>query len=259
MTKYFKLLGVALIAMSMALVSCDSTEENPTDDQQQDQNDNNGGNGGNEGGGNEGGGNTPDPNTPSVPTATAGTVAVTFGTDTWTAAEMLAGYLQEYNAVVLNAYSLVNENGQYEFPLMEITSYVPASLTGAINSGEFDVASQSYAGGELLNFYYYHETLLYVDQNQNGQVDQGESTFGDYWAKNATITVSALDLTNMTMTATGAAVMFEALPVLNGQVAIGASNRIGLSFNANAIDIQVAKGGVFPKTAKAENLSVARR
>ena len=256
MTKYFKLLGVALIAMSMALVSCDSTEENPTDDQQQDQTDP-GTNPPDDPG--TGDGNTPDPNTPSVPTTTAGNIAVTFGTDTWTAAEMLAGYLQEYNAVVLNAYSLVNENGQYEFPLMEITSYVPASLTGAINSGEFDVASQSYAGGELLNFYYYHETLLYVDQNQNGQVDQGESTFGDYWAKNATITVSALDLTNMTMTATGAAVMFEALPVLNGQIAIGASNRIGLSFNANTIDIQVAKGGVFPKTAKAENLSVARR
>ena len=253
MTKYFKLLGVALIAMSMALVSCDTTEENPTDDQQQDQNDNNGGNGGN--GGNEGGGNTPDPNTPSVPTATAGTVAVTFGTDTWTAGELVAGYLQQYNAAVLYAYT----DAQGNFPIMEIESYLPTSMTGAITSGEFDPSTREYAGGELVKFEYYHEMLLYVDENNSGAYEQGETTFGDYWAKNATVTISTIDLTGMTMTATGSAVMFEALPVLNEQVAIGASNRIGLSFNANAIDIQVAKGGVFPKTAKAENLSVARR
>lgn len=245
MTKYFKLLGVALIATSLALVSCDPKEETG-DDQQQGQTDPDP---------DPDPDVTPDPNTPSVPTATSGTIAVTFGTDTWTAGDMLVGYLQEYNAVMLYAYS--DEEGN--FPVMQITSYVPTSLTGVINSGEFDVNTQSYSGGELLAFYYYHEMLLYVDENGNGQVDDGESTFGDYWAKNATITVSALDLNAMTMTATGSAVMFEALPVLQGEVALGASNRVGLSFNANAIDILAAKGGAFKKAAKAENLSVARR
>ncbi len=182
-------------------------------------------------------------------------ITVTFGTDTWTAGDMLAGYLQEYNAVLLYAYS--DENGNY--PIMEIESYAPTSLIGSINSGEYDPTTDEYAGGELMKFHYYHENMLYVDQNGSGAYEQGEPTYGDYWAKNATITISALDLTAMTMTATGSAVMFEALPVLQGQVTLGASNRVGLSFNANAIDIQVAKGGALKKAAKPENLSVARR
>lgn len=248
MTKYFKLLGIALLATSLAFVSCDPADE---DD----------GTGTNPPVGNPD--VTPDPNTPSVPTATSGTIAVTFGTDTWTAGDMLAGYFQEYNGVTLYAYIDTNNSFPIDtddsFPIMEIYFYAPTSLIGSINSGEYDPTTDEYAGGELLTFHYYHEKMVYVDQNESGAYEQGEPVYGDYWAKNATITVSALDLTSMTMTATGAAVMFEALPVLQGQVALGASNRVGLSFNANAIDIEVAKGGAFKKAAKPENLSVARR
>ena len=165
---------------------------------------------------------------------------------------MVVGYLSQYNAVVVNAYS----DPQGKFPLMEMTSYAPANMIGTINSGDFDATTQEYAGGELVYFYYYNETLLYSDANGNNAYDEGEDTFGDWWAKNATINIQALDLTNMTATATCTAVIFDALAVLAQGAPYATAPTANLAFNANNVELQVAKNAEMPKAIKVQNISV---
>ena len=130
MTKYFKFLGVALIAMSLAFVSCtedpqgnnDPGTENP-DPQPDPQPD-------------------PDPD-PEPPTAGAGSIAVNFGGETWEAVTAVGAFYPTQGIVL--AVALSDAQGQ-AYPRADVC--VNAAATGTYTD-EIDAASGQYTGGVI--------------------------------------------------------------------------------------------------------------
>ena len=213
MTKYFKFLGVALIAMSMALVSC----EEP-----------NGTNGGDE---TEQGDPTPDPQPdpdpdPEPPTAGAGSIAVNFGGETWEAVTPV-GVIYPTNGFLL-AVALSDEQGQ-AYPRADVC--VNAAATGTYTD-EIDAASRQYTGG----------VIRYVEYYQNTALTDGTYNYGDWWAKSMTMNITAFDATAMTMSTTVNAVMFDAYAALVDGLGIEAADTETMVFVANALQMENGEG-----------------
>lgn len=207
MTKYFKLLGVALIAMSLAIVSCekpsegnelDTEQDDPTPDPQPD----------------------PDPD-PEPPTAGAGSIAVTFGGESWEAVTA-AGIIYPTYGLVL-AVALSDEQGQ-AFPRADVCVYADATGT---YTDEVDAASGQYTSG----------VISYVEYYQNTALTDGTYNYGDWWAKSLSMNVTAFDATAMTMSATVNAVMFDAYAALVDQLGIEAADTETMVFVANALQM----------------------
>lgn len=207
MTKYFKLLGVALIAMSMALVSC----EEPTE-------------------GNDPGTENPDPGTnpqpdpdpdPEPPTAGAGSIAVNFGGESWEAVTPV-GVIYPTNGFLL-AVALSDEQGQ-AYPRADVC--VNAAATGTYTD-EIDAASRQYTGG----------VIRYVEYYQNTALTDGTYNYGDWWAKSMTMNITAFDATAMTMSTTVNAVMFDAYAALVDGLGIEAADTETMVFVANALQM----------------------
>lgn len=212
MTKYFKLLGVALIAMSMALVSCeepsegnDPGTENP-EPQPEPQPD-------------------PDPD-PEPPTAGVGSIAVTFGSEAWEAANAVGAFYPTQGLVL--AVALSDAQGQ-AYPRADVC--VNAAATGTYTD-EMDVASRQYTGG----------VISYVEYYQNTALTDGTYNYGDWWAKSMTMNITAFDATAMTMSALVNAVMFDAYAALVEQQGIEAADTETMVFVANALQMQSGEG-----------------
>ncbi len=175
MTKYFKLLGVALIAMSLALVSC---KEDPQ------------GNG-------DPGTENPGPNPPDDPgtggggdTQQAGTVNVTFGDQAWTSVTAGGVFYSQYGVI-----DVIAKGSQENYPKIDVA--VAATGNGTIQD---EIGSDlAYPGGEI-EWCEYYAAKTWTINNQ---------PYGDWWAKSATINVTALDATALTVSANINAVMFE--------------------------------------------------
>lgn len=205
MTKYFKLLGVALIATSLAIVSCEKPSEgndpgteqgDPTPDPQPD----------------------PDPD-PEPPTAGAGSIAVNFGGETWEAVTPV-GVIYPTNGFLL-AVALSDEQGQ-AYPRADVC--VNAAATGTYTD-EIDAASRQYTGG----------VIRYVEYYQNTALTDGTYNYGDWWAKSMTMNITAFDATAMTMSTTVNAVMFDAYAALVEGQGIAAAGTETMVFVANAL------------------------
>lgn len=210
MTKYFKLLGVALIATSLALVSCKEDPQgnsdpgtenpdpgtNPPDDP-----------------GTGGGGTTPD--------APAGSIAVNFGGETWEAVTPV-GVIYPTNGFLL-AVALSDEQGQ-AYPRADVC--VNAAATGTYTD-EIDAASRQYTGG----------VIRYVEYYQNTALTDGTYNYGDWWAKSMTMNITAFDATAMTMSTTVNAVMFDAYAALVDGLGIEAADTETMVFVANALQM----------------------
>ena len=209
MTKYFKLLGVALIATSLAFVSCEKPSEgndpgtenpdpgtNPPDDP-----------------GTGGGGTTPD--------APAGSIAVNFGGETWEAVTPV-GVIYPTNGFLL-AVALSDEQGQ-AYPRADVC--VNAAATGTYTD-EIDAASRQYTGG----------VIRYVEYYQNTALTDGTYNYGDWWAKSMTMNITAFDATAMTMSTTVNAVMFDAYAALVDGLGIEAADTETMVFVANALQM----------------------
>ena len=169
MTKYFKLLGVALIAMSMALVSC----EEPTE-------------------GNDPGTENPDPGTGGggggTPDVAAGTMTTVFGEQTTTFTQPMGIYYANYGAVQIAAI-----NGE-SLPMIDFA--IMGDVAGTYQ-GEL---VQDLGFGEQVAWCYYYDAKAW---NLDGE------QVGDWWAKTVTVNVTAIDLTALTVSANVNAVMFE--------------------------------------------------
>ena len=207
MTKYFKLLGVALIATSLALVSC---KEDPQ--------------------GNDPGTENPDPGTnpqpdpdpdPEPPTAGAGSIAVNFGGESWEAVTSV-GVIYPTNGFLL-AVALSDEQGQ-AYPRADVC--VNAAATGTYTD-EIDAASRQYTGG----------VIRYVEYYQNTALTDGTYNYGDWWAKSMTMNITAFDATAMTMSTTVNAVMFDAYAALVDGLGIEAADTETMVFVANALQM----------------------
>ena len=220
MTKYFKLLGVALLATSLCLTSCDPTEDDPTTDPGTEQPD-------------PGTGDNPDPGTGDNPGTPDG-VTVTFGSDSWEAVQSVGAYMSQYGIVA--AIAVGDQSGK---PRMD--AYVYASSTGTITDQITE--ELTYANESIYRLEYYLEggiTLTYEDGSQ-GQ-------FGDWWAKSATINVTGLDLTAMTLSANINAVMFDFMGIVaDGYVTpslLSTAQTQNMTATIKNLVIEMAKGSV---------------
>ena len=165
MTKYFKLLGVALIATSLALVSC---KEDPqgTDDP-----------------GIVNPEPEPDPD-PEPPTTDPNTVNVTFGSDSYQPAISAAAY-----SAANGYYGFISLKDQSSSATNRIQFYSAATTVGSANG---TLAAFLDWGSEILMCEYFlvEEDLVTFD---------GQTYHGDYWAKTVTATISAIDLNALTL------------------------------------------------------------
>lgn len=214
MTKYFKLLGVALIATSLAFVSC-------TEDPQ---------------GNNDPGTENPDPDTnpqpdpdpdPEPPTAGAGSIAVTFGGESWEAANAVGAFYPTQGVVL--AVALSDAQGQ-AYPRADVC--VNAAATGTYTD-EIDAASRQYTTGLISYVEYYKDSYLY---------DANGTKYGDWWAKSMTMNITGFDATAMTVSATVNAVMFDASAALVDGVGIEAADTETMVFVANALQMENGEG-----------------
>ena len=206
MTKYFKLLGVALIATSLAFVSCG---EDPVDQ-------------------NDPGTNPPteeeDPGTGTgdVP---AGTIAVTFGDTAWTPATSMGVYYPSAGLVLAVAAS---DNSGETFPRADVCAYAAeGNMTDEWSEEEF-----GYTGGYASYIEYYHR----------GALTDGTYNYGDWWAKTVTINVTALDATALTISANVNAVMFDAYAAYVDGMGSAAVETRNMVFKANQLAMQNAEG-----------------
>lgn len=172
MTKYFKLLGIALLATSLAFVSCGDDGDDTTDP-----------------------GTGTNPPTEEV---TPG-IKVTFGAASWDAVATSGLYYTE-QAVAVDAYS--DATGQ-EFPMFmsAIMATAPGTYTDAVTE------ELGYANGVIAWLEYWEATYWILSG----------SNYGDWWTKEATINVTELDLTAMTVSMNVNATMFlfEDIVVMN--------------------------------------------
>lgn len=181
-------------------------------------------------------GNTQNPRTITV-TATetyvayfepaAPAVKVTFNNGVWDASSIQAKYYSDDQS--WDVYSMQTQGS---LPIADVaTGLLSGSATGTAGSnGSLDNES-------LYWIEYYNETYL-----------QDQSTgyyYGDYWAKNATVAVSAFDATALTLTSNVNATMFsayEAFVADAGAVGVDAASTAPMTVNMTNIELTAAKG-----------------
>ena len=209
MTKYFKLLGIALLATSMAFVSCGDEGENndPINDPQ-----------------------------PPVEEVTPG-AKVTFGSTSWDALGTAGLYYANPGAVAVDAYSDANGE-QYPMFMSAIMATAAGTYTDAVTE-ELSYANQTIAWLE------YWEATYWTLSGSN---------YGDWWTKEATINVTELDLTAMTVSMNVNATMFlfEDIVVMNedgtgGSIdptLLSGATTESMTVVATKVPMQSAKGGL---------------
>ena len=210
MTKYFKLLGIALLATSMAFVSCGDDGDDTTDP----------GTGTN----------------PPVEEVTPG-AKVTFGSTSWDALGTAGLYYANPGAVAVDAYS--DANGE-EFPMF--MSAIMANAAG------------TYTDAVTEELTYANETIAWLEYWEATYWTLSGSNYGDWWTKEATINVTELDLTAMTVSMNVNATMFlfEDIVVMNEDGTGGsidptllpAATTETMTVVATKIAMEAAKGGL---------------
>lgn len=175
--------------MGIALMACSLTMVSCSKDEEN--SDNNGGNG-------NGGSTNTDPS-----------VTVNFGgADQGTMGGIQALYASNYSIVIFDFFADANQS----FPGVEL--YLASTASGETTS-TYDDSNMSLDGGDLSICEFYEETAL----------SNGQSQFGDWWAKTATSNVTSLDLTNMKASLNVNATMFWALQAfVEDYGAVGADN-----------------------------------
>lgn len=173
MKKIFKLMAIAMIAVSLpTFVACGD------DDEDDDDNNNN------------------------TPTASA---KVTFGSDSWDASTglMYTGYAQNYNLIEARLFKVENSLPYVD---MMITT-VPGSYSAQITTTNLD------QDGNDLGYTYSQGTgsmeIYDVQYGQQTQVQTSSSYKGDWGLISATLKVDACDLNALTYSATLNAVMYD--------------------------------------------------
>ena len=159
-------------------------------------------------------------------------VKVAFNGSNWEANSIQAAYYTDYG--IWDVYAMETQGN---LPIADVaTAVLSGSSTGtADENGSLD--------GDLNWIEYYNETYL---QDGNG------TYYGDYWAKNATVTVSAFDATALTITSNVNATMFSALEAFvasAGAVGVDAASTASMTVNINSVDMSAAKGMPSKKVA----------
>lgn len=118
-------------------------------------------------------------------------VNVTFGNSSWTSA-----YTEAYNVQDMPYFMAFSNADQQTFP---IVAFFGTTLNPGTTSATYDDNTMGYDNLNTLD--YYEEYAL----SGNG------TSYGDWWAKTATVNVTSYDATSMQFVASISAVMFSAL------------------------------------------------
>lgn len=147
-------------------------------------------------------------------------VNVTFGNNSWTSA-----YTEAYNVQGMPYFMAFSNADQQTFPVF---AYYGTSVEPGTYSDSFNEDAMSYNNNNFYTVDYYEEYAL--------QSTQG-STYGDWWAKTATVNVTSYDATTMQFVASISAVMFSALEAFVGDngtaVGMDAASTQNLSASVN--------------------------
>lgn len=203
MTKYFKLLGIALLATSMAFVSCGDEGENndPINDPQ-----------------------------PPVEEVTPG-AKVTFGSTSWDAAAIDAYNMSSYGAITFDAYS---EPTGEEYPF--------------VMSGIYANAQGTYTDNVTEELGYANEKIAYLEYWEASYWTLGQYQYGDWWTKEATINITEVDLTALTLSMNINATMFLFGDIVTeGQIdptLLSGATTESMTVVATKVPMQSAKGGL---------------
>jgi hypothetical protein len=207
MTKYFKLLGIALLATSLAFVSCGDEGDDTTDP----------------------GTNPPTEDPQPDPEPEPGTFTVTFGSDSYTPAVQVAAYTAAegyYGLISLKNEPQAQEEMYVDRVNFYSTSATVGTATGALNS--------SWTWGEQIlqcEYFLVFDDLVTFD---------GQTLHGDYWARTVTENITAIDLTAMTISAT---INAEMISIWDGVDAEGYFDEAAAAA-AQATNMTVAVGAV---------------
>ena len=193
MTKYFKLLGIALLATSMAFVSCGEKGEGEGD----------------------GDGTGTNPPTPSI--------KVTFGDQAWEATDSQISYYTQDGVA-----SIFAGLADAEFPQIQVGVLAEAEGTGTDEIAVQDVNLVDSTGATvgtatIIGVGYQNQKIEWCEyyNAKSLPLDIYGTPYGDWWAKTVTFNITALDLTKNTISATVTANMFEVEAVAQEYVTDG--------------------------------------
>ena len=196
MTKYFKLLGIALLATSLAFVSCGDDGDDTTD-----------------------------PGTGTNPPAGEVTpgIKVTFGDQAWEATESQISYYAQDGVA-----SIFAGLADAEFPQIQMAVLAEAegTVTDEIavqNVNLVDSTGATVGTATIIGVGYQNQKIEWCEyyNAKSLPLDVYGTPYGDWWAKTVTFNVTALDLTKNTISATVTANMFEVEAVVQDFVKDG--------------------------------------
>ena len=172
-------------------------------------------------------------------------VKVSFNGSNWDAGTYAAQYYEgqyqdgsPYAGWVVSAAQTAGS----DYPTCDV-----AMLSGK-NTGSFTSSANSSNGGLSGDF-------NYIEYYNERTLTDGTYNYGDWWAKTATVNVTAFDATALTMSANVNATMFDAYDALVNQVGIDAASTAPMTDNITYVTLSTSKSNVALKHG-AKKLSV---
>ena len=172
-------------------------------------------------------------------------VKVTFNTDNYDAGAYNGVYSSSYNAWQVTAAKI---NGEY--PYADVAMY-----TGTATGQHTDQATDNGQFSQESDFgwvEYYLEGYVYFEDSPN-------THYGDWWAKNATVNVTAFDATALNMSANVNATMFDVIGAFGqGGAGLDGAATAPMTVNMTAISLQNSGKGFTPKKIRSGKLVAAK-
>lgn len=174
-------------------------------------------------------------------------VKVTFNGSSWEAGDFAglfySGTMQDgtpYTGWVVSAAQTAGS----AYPTCDV-----ATLTGT-NTGTFSAQASSsnggLGGGDFNYIEYYNETSL----------TDGTYTYGDWWAKTATLNVTAFDATALTLSSNLNATMFDAYTAFVDQAGVDAAPTAPMTDVITNVTLESSKGVTLKNGAKKQLVAV---
>lgn len=172
------------------------------------------------------------------------TVKVTFNGENWNAGSIQGAYYAS-----ASAWNVYAEAAAQDYPKSDVAMFTGTSTGSHTDAVDPETSFLSTRGSEFGWVDYYEDSYLY---------DQEQNVYGDWWAKNATVNVTAFDATAMTMNANVNATVFDAAEALIDGAGIDGATTASLAVNMMNIELSAAKNSINLNKKVNGKLSVAR-
>lgn len=164
-------------------------------------------------------------------------VKVTFKGSSWDAGDyagsFYSGTMQDgspYSGWVVSAAQTAGS----DFPTCDV-----AMLSGK-NTGTFSGTADESNGGLSQN----NSNFNYIEYYETGALTDGTYNYGDWWAKTATVNVTAFDATSLKMSANVDATMFDAREAFVNQAGVAAAPTADMKDAISNVTLTTSKSNV---------------